>query len=50
MARVSISGGVVCFWFGKHSPMGSVAGDINSWCANFIINNEVGYVCASGDA
>ena len=27
-----------------------IIGSINGSCANFIINNEVGYACASGDA
>lgn len=26
-----------------------VIGSINGACANFIVNNEIGYVCASGD-
>ena len=38
------------FLFCKHSPMGGVIGDINGGCAYLIINNEVGYVCALGDA
>ena len=27
-----------------------VLGSINGSCANFIINNEIGYTCASGDS
>ena len=28
----------------------TVIGSINGSCANFIINNEIGYTCASGDS
>lgn len=28
----------------------SIIGAINGSCSNFIINNEIGFVCASGDS
>ncbi len=50
MARVSISGGVVAFGSTNTRRRGSAIRDINGGCAYLIISNEVGYVCASGDA